>query len=111
MPSPPVNPYRRTSPGNERLQAGERLSPQSGVASPYHASAATQPFETANLKPVVSKFGGVVMESPAVHIPVQVSTTSVGAADNDNDFESRCKPEVANVYAGIPGYAGLAKSS
>lgn len=46
------------------------------------------------------------MESHAVHIPSQGSFVSVGALDNDNDFESRCRPEVTNVFAGIPGYAG-----
>lgn len=63
-------------------------------------------FETANVRPVVSRFGGMVLESHAVHIPAQSSHVSVGANDNDNDFESRCKPEVSNVYAGIPGYTG-----
>jgi len=48
----------------------------------------------------------MVLESSAVHIPPQLAPTSVGAADNDNDFESRCQPSVANVYAGIPGYQG-----
>jgi len=55
---------------------------------------------------VISRFGGILLESHAVHIPVQGSYTSVGAADNDNDFDSRCKPEVSNVYAGVPGYTG-----
>ena len=48
----------------------------------------------------------MVLESSSVHIPKQASSVSVGAADNDNDFESRCQPSVSNVYAGIPGYAG-----
>mmetsp|Transcript_4701 Transcript_4701/g.12523 ORF Transcript_4701/g.12523 Transcript_4701/m.12523 type:complete len:209 (-) Transcript_4701:424-1050(-) len=63
-------------------------------------------FTTANVRPVVSRFGGMVYESHAVHIPSQASHVSVGAADNDNDFESRCQPEISNVYAGIPGYSG-----
>lgn len=73
---------------------------------PFHESAARQPFETANIRPVVSKFGGMVLESHAVHIPAQGAFTSAGGADNDLDFESRCKPSLTNVYAGVPGYAG-----
>lgn len=66
----------------------------------------SRPTATANVRPVVSRFGGMVLESHAVHIPEQTSHVSVGAHDNDNDFESRCTPTVANVYAGIPGYTG-----
>ena len=62
---------------------------------------------TSNVRPVVSRFGGMVMEGHAVHIPKQVGGVSVGAADNDNDFESRCKPAYSNVYAGVPGYTGF----
>jgi len=90
------------------LERGDRRQPPQPMseAQPFHESASRQPFETANIRPVVSKFGGMVLESHAVHIPSQGAFTSVGGADNDNDFESRCKPEVTNVYAGVPGYAG-----
>jgi hypothetical protein len=103
-----MNPYRQRSEGTWALEHGMRRSPPENAADtvPYHEPASKAPFETANLRPVVSRFGGMVMESSAVHIPAQASSVSVGAADNDNDFESRCKPEVTNVYAGIPGYAG-----
>ena len=55
----------------------------------------------------MSRFGGVVQESNAVHIPQQGSAVSVGAMDNDLDFDSRFKPEHRNVFAGIPGYQGF----
>ena len=102
-----VNPYRRNDPGTQALEAGQRPSKpptSSGAAEPAQGSSPTQ---TAHLRPVVSRFGGIVMESAAVHIPAQASITCVGANDNDNDFDSRCKPTCSNVYAGIPGYAGF----
>ena len=102
-----MNPYRERSRGTDALECGIRMGqPPPAPPAPLHESAASQPFMTASLRPVVSRFGGILMESHAVHIPVQTSAVSVGAADNDNDFESRHKPEVTNVFAGIPGYTG-----
>ena len=103
-----MNPYRTRSEGTWALEHGirRRLPQKPEDTVPYHEPAAKAEFETANLRPVVSRFGGMVMESSAVHIPKQVGSVSVGAADNDNDFESRCPPDVTNVYTGIPGYAG-----
>ena len=107
--SNPANPYRRRSPGTNALETGTRTTPpKTGGDEPFHESAAAKSasFTTANVRPVVSRFGGMLLESHAVHIPVQAGHTSGAAADDDNDFESRCKPEIANVFAGIPGYAG-----
>jgi hypothetical protein len=102
-----LKPHRERDAGTAALEAGIRLNqPRPSPPEPAHASAASLPFVTASLRPVVSKFGGTILESHAVHIPVQASATSVGAADNDNDFESRSPPELTNVYAGIPGYTG-----
>ena len=103
-----TSPYRRRTEGTWALEHGLRRTPPEKPSDtvPYHEPAAKAAFETANLRPVVSRFGGMVMESSAVHIPKQASSVSVGAADNDNDFESRCQPSVTNVYAGIPGYQG-----
>ena len=103
-----MNPYRNRSQGTAALEAGQRRRspPKPGDDTPFHQSAAKQPFETANVRPVVSRFGGMVYESSAVHIPAQVSSVPMGAMDNDTDFESRCRPEVTNVFAGIPGYQG-----
>lgn len=101
-----MNPYRVNTAGNVALENGQRRRVQKGPDAPQHESAAMRPFDTANVRPVVSRFGGMVLESHAVHIPTQGSFTSVGAMDNDNDFDSRCKPEITNVFAGIPGYAG-----
>lgn len=101
------NPYRgNRGGGTAALEQGKRSSPHKGADAPQHESAASMPFDTANVRPVVSRFGGMVLESHAVHIPSQGAFMSVGATDNDNDFESRCQPEVTNVFAGIPGYAG-----
>ena len=112
--TPVMNPYRTRSEGTWALEHGIRRRPPQKPEDtvPYHEPAAKaehgirKPEDTANLRPVVSRFGGMVMESSAVHIPKQVGSVSVGAADNDNDFESRCPPDVTNVYTGIPGYAG-----
>ena len=102
-----VKPYREQSEGTYALERGiRRNTPKPPPPEAAHASAAQQPFTTASLRPVVSKFGGMVMESHAVHIPQQAGGVSVGAADDDFDYESRCKPSVTNVYAGIPGYTG-----
>jgi len=101
------NPYRRREAGTHALEQGQRRSPPAGPAT-TDTSPPRAPFETANLRPQISRFGGMVLESSAVHIPPQhFGPASVGAADNDTDFESRCKPSVTNVYAGIPGYQGF----
>ena len=65
--------------------------------------------ETANLRTVVSRFGGIIQESTTVHIPKQglVAAGALAAMDNDTDIESRHKPACANVYAGIAGYTGF----
>ena len=105
-----INPYRTRSAGTAALEHGVRTNVPKDVKAPpepTHASAKSQPFTTAALRPVVSRFGGMVLESHAVHIPKQPAPLSAAAADNDNDFESRFKPEVTNVYAGIPGYTGF----
>lgn len=103
-----MNPHRLRDHGTWALERGIRTTPPQPPAEPAHQSAGAnvQNFETANMRPVVSRFGGMVMESHAVHIPMQASSVSVAAADNDCDFDSRCVPQVANVYAGIPGYTG-----
>ena len=102
-----MNPYRTRSPGTAALEVGARPTLQSpGMAAPAPPSR-TANFETANMRTVVSRFGGLVQESNAVHIPNQNVGASVGAADNDLDFQSRFRPACANVYAGIPGYMGF----
>ena len=95
------------------LEQGQRRRKQEGKGEPYHEPASKQPFTSAHLRPVVSRFGGIVMESAAVDIPVQAGIMndkgqilSAAMMDNDNDFDSRCKPACSNVYAGIPGYSG-----
>ena len=101
-----MKPHREMSAGTYALERGIRNTPNPAAPTPAHASAAQQPFTTASLRPVVSRFGGMVMESHAVHIPQQAGSVSVGAMDDDTDFDSRCKPSCTNVYAGIPGYTG-----
>ena len=73
---------------------------------PQSASLAeTRPdFQTAHLRPVVSRFGGMIEESNAIHIPNQ--SWEQRALTDRKDFESRHKAEHSNVYAGIPGYMG-----
>ena len=60
-------------------------------------------YQTAHLRQVVSRFGGMIAESNAVHIPPQAPTQMGVAATG---YDTRHKPATANVYAGIPGYAG-----
>ena len=68
-----MNPYRNRSEGTWALEHGMRRRPQEKPedSEPYHEPASKGLFETANLRPVVSRFGGMVMESSAVHIPKQ----------------------------------------
>ena len=53
-------------------------------------------FQSAHLRPVVSKFGGMIAESAAVAIPPQAKTSPSKALD----FASRHTPATSNVYAG-----------
>lgn len=101
--------HRPRTAGTVALERGERpKEAKPALTAPVQMPPARlASFETANMRTVVSRFGGVVQESNAVHIPKQGSSTAVGAADNDLDFDSRFKPSCANVYAGIPGYAGF----
>lgn len=69
------------------------------------AAKAGMAFQSAHLRPMVSRFGGLINESNAIHIPSQ-SWEKGKPAPTDTAFEARHKPEQSNVYAGIPGYAG-----
>lgn len=98
--------------GHRRVEMGFARPP---VAVPTLAAPVEMPparvlnTETANLRTVVSRFGGIIQESTTVHIPKQglVAAGALAAMDNDTDFESRHKPACANVYAGIAGYTGF----
>lgn len=63
------------------------------------------PFQSANLRPVVSRFGGMISESPAVDIPVQ-PRSAASPPGSATDFNQRHAAALSNVYAGIPGYQG-----
>ena len=80
--------------GLDRREQGQRRRKQEGKGEPYHEPASKQPFTSAHLRPVVSRFGGIVMESAAVDIPVQAGIMndkgqilSAAMMDNDNDFD------------------------
>ena len=60
-------------------------------------------FQSAHLRPVVSKFGGMITESNAVAIPPQAK---IASPKESTSFIARHKATTSNVYAGIPGYMG-----
>jgi hypothetical protein len=62
-------------------------------------------FQSAHLRPVVSRFGGMIQESNAIHIPLQTWERPIPGA-SDKDFDARYKAQQKNVYAGVPGYMG-----
>ena len=53
-------------------------------------------YQSAHLRPVVSKFGGMIAESNAIHIPPQPKASPA----KTSDFASRHQPATSNVYAG-----------
>jgi hypothetical protein len=66
------------------------------------------PFQSAHLRQKVSRFGGMINESSAVHIPQQRWERPVQGPSGtaESDFNKRHSPAQSNVYVGIPGYSG-----
>lgn len=65
-----------------------------------------KPSQSAHLRTVVSRFGGMLEESNAVLIPPQ-APASPPSSGTGSGFNTRHMTEQTNVYAGIPGYMGF----